>query len=109
MNADLISKLIDYTRKQRTEEFDPDLLKKNLSEAENIRMKLAGIKYEEKKLQRHIDDWKAKIRDMKNKMYEDCGHPVTTYYGDASGGSDSHTCCDVCECDTINRVGGYDG
>ena len=29
-------------------------------------------------------------------QFHSCGHQAKTHYGDPSGGSDSHTTCDIC-------------
>lgn len=44
---------------------------------------------------RHNDTIKSLNFELKN-VRDTCKHDVTTYYGDPSGGSDSHTTCEIC-------------
>jgi len=42
---------------------------------------------------------KEKLREIDGRLLAaqfKCNHYASTYYGDASGGSDSHTECDIC-------------
>lgn len=53
----------------------------------------------QKKILQAEKDWQEvcrKIRSEVSSIQQDCDHPVTTFYPDASGGNDSATCCDVC-------------
>lgn len=56
-----------------------------------------------RKLLRKIEtDYKLKQEEINKEIYciqNDCNHPLTTYYPDASGGSDSHTLCNICDAD----------
>jgi len=61
----------------------------------DVRTGLREIEQKRKELDQMREDLKAQVR----KIQSTCPHLATTFYGDAAGGSDSHTSCNLCGAD----------
>ena len=89
MNIDLIKKLT-VNRESSS------VLIAELENCDRVIKQIDKIKAE---LSKEYTEHNKKIIALQKKLSEvesECHHPVTTYYSDPSGGSDSSTICDVC-------------
>jgi len=86
-----------------------DLIKKLKVGRENSTVLIAELEHCDKtirnidkirtELSREYGEHNKKINELSKKLSDEqlqCSHPLTTYHGDPSGGSDSSTFCDIC-------------
>lgn len=72
------------------------IIEEALSKCDRVRCLLRRVSNERNEIKSEFNDDMERLDTEESEIQFDCPHYTSTYHGDASGGSDSRTICDIC-------------